>query len=86
LSNILRSPLFIRESAPAGDRIDDGRPQEALEHYEAVLARPLGDEPAYRIGKARALLDLGRAGDAVATLEEVKRLSPDLHSPEGRLL
>ena len=72
--------------ALADECVAIGRPQEALEHYDAILAQPFGDEPAYRIGKARALLDLGSAGDAVATLEEVKRTSPDLHSPEGRLL
>jgi len=63
-----------------------GRPQEALTHYEAILARPLGDEPAFLIGKARALVDLGRAQEAVAALEEVKRRAPDLHSLEGHLL
>jgi hypothetical protein len=73
-------------SALADECLAIGRPEEALEHYEAVLARPHGDEPAYRIGNARALLDLGRADDAVAALEEVKRVSPDLHSAEGRLL
>ena len=77
---------IANRSALADECVAIGRPQEALEHYDAILAQPFGDEPAYRIGKARALLDLGRAGDAVATLEEVKRLSPDLHSPEGRLL
>jgi hypothetical protein len=77
---------IANRSALADECVAIGRPQEALEHYDAILAQPLGDEPAYRIGKARALFDLGRASDAVATLEEVKRLSPDLHSPEGRLL
>jgi hypothetical protein len=77
---------IANRSALADECLTIGRPQEALEHYEAVLARSHGDEPAYRIGKARALFDLGRAGDAVAALEEVKRVSPDLHSAEGRLL
>ena len=77
---------IANRSALADECLAIGRPEEALEHYEAVLARPHGDEPAYRIGKARALLDLGRAGDAVAALEGVKLVSPDLHSAEGRLL
>jgi hypothetical protein len=77
---------IANRSALAEECLAIGRPQEALEHYEAILAQPLGDEPAYRIGKARALLELGRPVDAIATLEEVKRQSPDLHSPEGRLL
>ncbi len=60
-----------------------GKPEEALEHYEAILARPLGDEPAFLIGKARALVDLGRADEAVATLEEVRRQAPDFIRPKG---
>ena len=73
-------------SALAEECLRIGRPQEALEHYEAILARPLGDEPAFLIGKARALVNLGRADEAVATLEEVRRRAPDFHSPEGHLL
>ena len=63
-----------------------GRPQEALGHYEAILARPHGDEPAFLIRKARALRELGRAEEAVATLETMMAEAPDLHSPEGQLL
>jgi hypothetical protein len=77
---------IANRSALADECLAIGRPQEALEHYEAVIGLPLGDEPAYRLGKARALLDLGHADDAIATLDEVKQRSPDLHSPEGRLL
>jgi hypothetical protein len=73
-------------SALAEECLKIGRPQEALEHYESILARPLGDEPAFLIGKARALIDLGRADEAVATLEEVRRRARDFHSPEGHLL
>jgi hypothetical protein len=73
-------------SALAEECLKIGRPQEALGHYEAILARPLGDEPAFLIGKARALVDLGRADEAVATLDEVRRRASDFHSPEGHLL
>ncbi len=75
-------------SALAEECLRIGRPQEALEHYEAILARPLGDEPAFLIGKARALVNLGRADEAVATLEEVRppcaRLSFARGSPSVR--
>ncbi len=77
---------IANRSALAEECLKIGRPQEALEHYQAILAQPLGDEPAFLIGKARALFDLGRAHDAVATLEELRRRAPDLHSPEGHLL
>jgi hypothetical protein len=77
---------IARRSALAEECLAIGRPQEALENYEAILRQPLGDEPGYLIGKARSLIGLGRADDAIAALEEVKRRSPDLHSPDGRLL
>jgi hypothetical protein len=72
--------------ALAEECLNIGKPQEALGHYEAILARPLGDEPTFLIGKARALVDLGRADEAVATLEEVRRHAKNFHSPEGHLL
>ncbi len=77
---------IANRSALAEECLKIGKPEEALKHYQAILAKPLGDEPAFLIGKARALLDLGRADDAITTLEEVKRRAPDLHSPDGHLL
>jgi hypothetical protein len=38
------------------------------------------------MGKARAELGLGQPAAAVATLDELMRLWPDFHSPEGYLL
>ncbi len=73
-------------NALAEECLNIGRPREALEHYDAVLSQPLGDEPAFRIGKARALFELGRADEAVTTLETVRAEAPDLHSPDGHLL
>ena len=77
---------IANRSALAEECLSIGKTREALEHYDAILARPLGDEPAFRIGKARALLELGRADEAVATLEEVRTQAPDFHSPDGHLL
>lgn len=73
-------------SALAEECLKLGRPEEALEHYDAILARPLGGEPVFLLGRAQALVELGRAGEAVATLHEVRRREPDLHSPDGLLL
>ncbi len=77
---------IANRSALAEECLRIGRPQEALEHYDAILARPLGDEAAFVIGKAHALLDLGRVAGALAALEDLRRREPDLHSPEGHLL
>ena len=77
---------IAHRNALAEECLKIGKPEEALEHYEAILAQPLGDEPAFSIGKARALLMLGRADESVSTLDAVRARAPDLHSPEGRLL
>jgi hypothetical protein len=77
---------IANRSVLAEECLSIGKPHEALEHYESILARPLGDEPAFLLGKARALLELGCADEAVATLEEVRAGAPDFHSPDGHLL
>ncbi len=55
-----------------------GKYDEALGHYDRVLAQPLGEEPAFMLGKARAEFNLGAVDVAIATLEELKRRWPDL--------
>src|SRR5215510_13294817 len=45
-----------------------GKFAEALAHYDSVLARPLGDEPAYALGKAQAQFGLGQPQETVVTL------------------
>ena len=54
-----------------------GRFEEARIHYENALSRPLGDEPNYALGKARAEFGLRRPQDAVATLDQHIRQRPD---------
>jgi hypothetical protein len=63
-----------------------GKFEEALLHYEAILARPMGEEPAYALGKARAEFGLDRPQVAVATLDDLRSRWPDYHSAEGHLL
>jgi hypothetical protein len=59
---------------------------EALQHYDNVLNRPMGDEPAYALGKAHAEFGLGRPGDTVATLDDLRVRWPDYQSADGHLL
>lgn len=59
---------------------------EAASHYEAILVRPMGEEPAYMLGRARAEFGLGRPLDAVATLDMLRSRWPDYQSAEGHLL
>jgi hypothetical protein len=59
---------------------------EALQHYDNVLSRPMGDEPAYALGKARAEFGLGRPQETVATLDHLRARWPDYQSADGHLL
>lgn len=63
-----------------------GKFEEAVAHYEEVLARPLGDDPIYAIGKARALFGLQRPDEVVATLEDLRRRWPNYQSADAHLL
>jgi hypothetical protein len=63
-----------------------GKYWAALEHYNEILTRPMGDEPIYTLGRARAEFGLGRFQDSVATLDELRRKWPDYESAEGHLL
>jgi hypothetical protein len=63
-----------------------GKFEEALRHYENVLGRPMGDEPAFALGKAQAEFGLNRPQDTVVTLDELRERWPDYQSAEGHLL
>jgi len=63
-----------------------GKFEEARQHYEEILARPLGEEPIYMLGRARAEFGLGHAAETVATLDELRRRWPDYQSADGHLL
>ena len=63
-----------------------GKFAEARDLYAAILAQPLGDEPSFMLGRARAEYGLGEAAAAVTTLDELKARWPDYQSPEGHLL
>ena len=60
--------------------------EEAEEHYRAILARPLGDDPSFMLGLARAQFGLGRPGATVATLDELRQRWPTFESSDGHLL
>jgi hypothetical protein len=60
--------------------------EEALRHYDHVLALPMGDEAVYALGKARAQFGLGQSDEAIATLDGLRMRRPDYQSAEGHLL
>jgi hypothetical protein len=63
-----------------------GKFDEARAHYQNALSRPLGDEPAYALGKARAEFGLKRPQDTVVTLDQLRERWPDYQSADGHLL
>ena len=63
-----------------------GKFGEARDLYSAIVALPLGDEPSFMLGRARAEFGLGDAAAALATLAEVKTRWPQYQSPEVDLL
>src|SRR5689334_9874282 len=63
-----------------------GKFAEALAHYENALARPMGDEPNYMLGKAKAEFGLRRPQAAVATLDALRERWPDYQAADGHLL
>jgi hypothetical protein len=63
-----------------------GKFEEARIHFENALSRPMGDEPYYALGKAKAEFSLRRPHDAVATLDALRVRWPDFQSADGHLL
>jgi hypothetical protein len=59
---------------------------EAEAHYEAILARPMGEDPIYALGKARAQFGLQRLQQVIATLDDLRERWPDFQSSDGHLL
>jgi hypothetical protein len=60
--------------------------REARRHFEVILSRPMGDEPVYMLGKARAEFGLGHPEETIATLEALRLRWPDYQSGGGHLL
>jgi hypothetical protein len=63
-----------------------GKFAEAENHYAHILALPMGEEPVYALGKARAEFGLERPREAVATLDDLRERWPDYQSADAHLL
>jgi len=80
------SDTIANRQALAAECLNVKRFDEAERHYNHVLTLPMGNEPAYALGKAQAQFDLNRFADVLATLDDLKRQWPDFESAEGHLL
>jgi hypothetical protein len=83
---IERADTIVNRDALAEECFARGRYREAEEHYDVILARPMGDEPRYVLGKARAAFGDGRAAEAVGLLDQLRVRWPDFESADGHLL
>jgi len=63
-----------------------GKFDEARHHYDEIIKRPLGEEPVFFLGRARAEFGDGHPADTVATLDELRHRWPDYQSADGHLL
>lgn len=77
---------IANRAALADECLALGRFDEALGHYDHILALPMGDDAIYALGKARAQFGLGHPQDAVATLDDLRKRWPDYQSAEAHLL
>jgi hypothetical protein len=72
--------------ALAAECLKIGRYEEAEHHYDHILRLPMGDDPVYALGKARAEFGRNRPTEALATLDDLQKRCPDFQSAEGHLL
>ena len=77
---------IANRGALAAECLALGKYDEAKGHYDEILTRPLGDRPAFMLGRVRAEFGLGRPADTVATLDELRRRWPDYQSADAHLL
>jgi hypothetical protein len=77
---------IANRAALAAECVEIGRFEEAERHYDHILSLPMGHDPIYALGKAKAQFARKRPGEALATLDELQRTWPDYNSTEAHLL
>jgi hypothetical protein len=77
---------IANREALAAECVGLGKFDEAIHHYDEIIARPLGEEPMFFLGRARAEFGIGRPADTAATLDELRHRWPNWQSSDGHLL
>ena len=77
---------IANREALATECVGLGKFDEAIHHYDEIVARPLGEEPVFFLGRARAEFGSGAPADTVATLDDLRHRWPDYQSADGHLL
>jgi hypothetical protein len=76
---------IANRAALAEECLELGKFTEAEYHYERILALPMGDDPIYAFGRARAQFGRGHPGEAVATLDDLRKRWPNYQSADAHL-
>lgn len=77
---------IANRAALAEECVRVARYDEAERHYDHILALPMGHEPIFALGKAKAQFARNHAADALATLDDLQRTWPNYNSAEAHLL
>jgi hypothetical protein len=77
---------IANRAALAAECVDIGRFEEAERHYDHILSLPVGHDPVYALGKAKAQFARKRPSDALATLDQLQQAWPDYNSADAHLL
>jgi hypothetical protein len=83
---VVVTDTIANRAALAQECVDIGRFEEAGRHYDHILSLPMGHDPIYALGKAKAQFARKRSVEALATLDELQRTWPDYNSAEAHLL
>jgi hypothetical protein len=85
-ARVADTDTIANRTSLAAECLKLGRLEEAEHHYDHILKLPMGNEPAYALGKAQAQFGRDRPADALATLDDLQKRWPDFQSAEGHLL
>jgi len=77
---------IANRAALAEECVKVGRFGEAEQHYDHILALPMGHDPIYALEKAQAEFSAKRPADALATLDDLQKQWPDFDSADAHLL
>src|SRR6476659_2488856 len=69
---LLDADTIANRAAVAAECLAVARFDEAERHYDHILSLPMGDDPNYALGKAKAQFGAKRPADAVATLDSLQ--------------
>jgi hypothetical protein len=83
---LVNADTVANRAALAAECLKIARFDEAERHYDHILKLPIGDEPAYAVGRAQAAFGRNRPADVLASLDDLQKRWPDFQSAEGHLL